>query len=282
MSKKILVSLTTNDNKAYEITGRDIGGGKVALDVYDNNSAGGGGVTQVVDSGIILNTYAFHDLDEAAAGITYIGYKDGNGAWLIKKMDESATPDIQMLYANESNNVTHATYTSAWTNRATLTYNEIDALTFDSVSTAGVTNYSVSATISSLANGASAYLLGVTSTTTVTFTDFELTSDNGNILIQLYEAGTVSANGTPITSYDMDRQGATTATMTTFVNPTVTGDGTLLSTHEIPSTDKKTGGGGEHTGENWRFKLSTNYFLKITNNSGSVANLRGNFYWSEG
>jgi hypothetical protein len=75
----------------------------------------------------ILAEYQFQDLREASP-LTYVGYMKNDGSWLFKKLDENT--DLSMTYANVSNNAGVTTYADAFTNRATLTYENFDQLTF--------------------------------------------------------------------------------------------------------------------------------------------------------
>ena len=58
--------------------------------------------------------YLFSDLDEVSP-ITYIGYENKDGWWIIKKLDE--TIGMIMTYATGESN-----YNANWVNRASLTY----------------------------------------------------------------------------------------------------------------------------------------------------------------
>ena len=59
-------------------------------------------------------------LEEASQTITYIGLESLSGTWWIKKID--STSGIQ--HASVSTDPSYTTYTTAWTNRATLTYSD--------------------------------------------------------------------------------------------------------------------------------------------------------------
>lgn len=67
------------------------------------------------------NQYATNTIDEASDTLTYIGKEDGNGAWLVQKIDTSS--GTVFTYATVTNNPTYTTYSDAWTARASLTYN---------------------------------------------------------------------------------------------------------------------------------------------------------------
>jgi len=104
--------------------------------VYDDtnklirtSSSGSGGVSVVnISSSDVIDSYKTHDIEEDGT-TTYVGKQDVNGTWLIMKIVEVGD-DTDITYANISNNVTKTTYTTAWTDRTTLTYVDISDLTF--------------------------------------------------------------------------------------------------------------------------------------------------------
>lgn len=60
-------------------------------------------------------------LDEVTSGTdTYVGYEIVSGGWLIKHIDTSAGTVIR--FASQKNNTGTTDYSTAWTNRASLTY----------------------------------------------------------------------------------------------------------------------------------------------------------------
>lgn len=85
--------------------------GKPAVDVNVVQSAEGG-------------AYQVNNLEDAAT--LYVGKSKSNGTWLIEKFVEAT--GIKS-YANLSNNGSVTTYSDAWTNRATLTFNRFDEIT---------------------------------------------------------------------------------------------------------------------------------------------------------
>jgi len=78
---------------------------------YENKQAS---ISSVAD-------YEFQDMSDSGTGIIYVGSKSKSGNYLIKKITEIGT-DVEVRFANISNNAGNATYASAWTNRATLAY----------------------------------------------------------------------------------------------------------------------------------------------------------------
>lgn len=72
--------------------------------------------------------YKTHEVDDASPD-TYVGQINArNGAWLIQYISDSSG-DLQITYANESNNGAYSTLAAAWADRLTLVYTTIDNLT---------------------------------------------------------------------------------------------------------------------------------------------------------
>lgn len=61
-----------------------------------------------------------NDIEEASSTVTYIGLESSNNKWWIKKIDTSSGNSFQ--HASVTNNSSYTDYDTAWTNRATLTY----------------------------------------------------------------------------------------------------------------------------------------------------------------
>jgi hypothetical protein len=69
-----------------------------------------------------LATLADFSVNDIEDGVTsYFGNTKPDGTWLIKKLT-----DTSLSYATVTNNGAVTTYSSAWTNRATLTYGRFD------------------------------------------------------------------------------------------------------------------------------------------------------------
>lgn len=67
--------------------------------------------------------YATNHLDDyTTTSVTYVGQEDKDGTWKIIKIDETGNFPV-FTYASISNNATKTTYSDAWTDRVTLTYN---------------------------------------------------------------------------------------------------------------------------------------------------------------
>lgn len=95
--------------------------------------------------------------------------------------------------------------------------------------------------------------------------------------LQIYEGTTVSANGTPVTSYNVNRDSSNTATVSAFTAPTITGDGTLIWSGKIGSGFDAT---ESSTGEIIA-ATNTNYLFRITKNTANVHYFDYDFEWYE-
>ena len=57
----------------------------------------------------------------------YLGKSAGGNAWLVQKFSTSTG---EMRYASQDNNPSVATYTAAWANKLTLTYDQYQVVGF--------------------------------------------------------------------------------------------------------------------------------------------------------
>ena len=73
----------------------------------------------------VASKYQTNHIDDATTNVLYVGLDDKDGAWLVKKLDETTTPAV-LTYATNTNNGAIASYTSAWSSRASLTYGRFD------------------------------------------------------------------------------------------------------------------------------------------------------------
>lgn len=67
-----------------------------------------------------LTSFGTNNIDEYDSTTTYVGKEDKDGNWVIQKIDTSSGTSI--TYATETNNPTYTTYSDAWTDRTSLTY----------------------------------------------------------------------------------------------------------------------------------------------------------------
>lgn len=106
----------------------------------------------------------------------------------------------------------------------------------------------------------------------------DVNSGRGNVDLSLYEGATVSADGTALPLVALNRAGAHAAATTMFHTPTVTSPGSLIGSHWLPPTATGVGQSANgmvfsEEGMEWVFSPSTNYLLRITNNSGASISL---------
>ncbi len=76
----------------------------------------------------VFQLYQVNEVDDNGAGVTYVGKAKTDGKWFIERITESGD-DLSKDYANLSNNSGVTTFSTAWTNRASLTYGNIETIT---------------------------------------------------------------------------------------------------------------------------------------------------------
>ena len=108
----------------------------------------------------------------------------------------------------------------------------------------------------------------------------------GDVDIQSYEGATASNDGTPITTFNTNRNSSNTADMVLNSAPTLTGDGSLVHTTWAPPTANGVGQSAQgvsniEAGEEWILKPGTKYLIRITNNSGGTIDYRWELLWYE-
>ena len=91
--------------------------------IFDSN----GNPISSFGGGSPLATYATNDIDDGdtTTDITYIGKETDSGTWAILKIDETTSTLPTFQYATVKNNAGTTTYSTAWTNRASLTYQDV-------------------------------------------------------------------------------------------------------------------------------------------------------------
>lgn len=80
-------------------------------------SAGQGALKRVTTNA--LGEYNVNDM-EVSGAVTHVGKEDPDGNWYIQKIDESSGTSIR--YATIKNNANYTTYSTAWTDKASLSY----------------------------------------------------------------------------------------------------------------------------------------------------------------
>lgn len=124
------------------------------------------------------------------------------------------------------------------------------------------------------------YLLKVPAASYPHLRQVKITGTGGPMDIYLFESPTTSADGTGMTEINYNRNSANAPTMTVFADPTVSADGTELEYLLVTGTKHDT---GLSEGEQIEFVLkpSTNYLVKVTNNSGSTVSYALKLFWYE-
>ncbi len=129
--------------------------------------------------------------------------------------------------------------------------------------------FSVTIVDASVADGADFDILLVTGTTKVIVALAAATSGDADVIF--YEDTTVSDNGSAVSVVNMNRNSAKASNMSAFEAPTVTGVGTELFNVSFPGGEKKDAvpvSAASSLG--WYLKPSSNYLLRITNQSGGA------------
>jgi len=106
-----------------------------------------------------------------------------------------------------------------------------------------------------------------------------IATSNAEFIIDIYEGTTVSADGTPVTVFNNDRNSATTATVSLFTSPTITGDGTLLWRSKLG--DSGNPAGSLQTSQELIAKDNENYLLRITKVTSGTHYIDYDFFWYE-
>lgn len=130
--------------------------------------------------------------------------------------------------------------------------------------------------------GTTAYLMFRTPNTTTRVHAKALIEAEAEFLVEIYEGGTVSADGTPVVANnnDRDKQNTHVAELTAFSAPTVTADGTLLWATRVGSGRGDT---GVSPGLGYEIIAATNqlYLFKITKAATSTHYINFDFFWYE-
>lgn len=76
----------------------------------------------LVRPGLVNRTFEASDQDTADATYYYFGFLTQDGNWMIQRFDNSVPNVVNYRYACLKNNAGYNVYSSAWTDRASLTY----------------------------------------------------------------------------------------------------------------------------------------------------------------
>lgn len=101
--------------------------GVAVVEVFSGSGLNENQVLGLIRSENVFANYKTQEIDEAGV-TTYVGQVKTSGAWLLTKIVDTSG-DLQINYANISNNETKTTFSSAWTDRSILNYALISSLT---------------------------------------------------------------------------------------------------------------------------------------------------------
>ena len=123
------------------------------------------------------------------------------------------------------------------------------------------------------------YFMFVTPDTTTRIHARSHIATEGEFVVEIFEGGTVSANGTELTGINNERDSTNVATLVTYANPTVTGDGDFL-------WGARTGAGKDATvslGQGYEIVVKRNetYIFKITKIGVQTLWVDSDFWWYE-
>lgn len=144
--------------------------------------------------------------------------------------------------------------------------------------------WSIGVSMGALNQGATSRILARTKDLKLHLRYYSFAVSAAPCTISFFENTIVSADGTAITARNRNRPiGATQpADVDVFLNPTVTGNGTLLETRLVTGS-KQDGGNIESPYEEWVLLPNTNYMFAITNNvnQNSDFTVFNSFWYSE-
>lgn len=144
--------------------------------------------------------------------------------------------------------------------------------------------FHASHTNGSVSNGANVDVLLATGAAVETHASWEVFA-GGQVTIYLYEAPTVSANGTALTVYNMKRDSLNAPDGLLYHTPTVsaTGSVALVNGRILPGGTSPTTrvGGGIRSGAEWILAPDTLYLLRVANTSGGTIAVNVVLEWYE-
>ena len=163
------------------------------------------------------------------------------------------------------------------------------AMTTQSYTEANVKNglqYEANSPLISLAAAANSDILFTTGSKPVIIKSRTIAFSGVGISAAVYEAPTITANGTAIAAYNLSRIIPTAAVSTLSSGPTVTATGTQISakTFAIGSTGVGNSSLGTYavSGSERVLKPQTSYLLRITNTGPDTCSISAYISWYEG
>lgn len=125
------------------------------------------------------------------------------------------------------------------------------------------------------------YMMGRTGDKVAHLLGYHIIADSNDLLVQFFEAPTVTANGTQQTVVSRNRVTSEAPEMQVFTGPTVTADGTLLNASKIFASGQGANkvGGDTTIPIEWLLKPNTDYIFKLT--PGGTTEITADFTWIE-
>ena len=137
--------------------------------------------------------------------------------------------------------------------------------------------------VDNLSNGASFYwLLDNPADNYAHLRLIHFVSDGAPAEFFLFEAPTVTGNGTQGSPKNCNRASANAANLDVYRGATVSADGEQLDFGLIPGTRTTGGSGGDGVETEWILDPSTKYVVKFTNASGGAVDAGLRLFWYEG
>lgn len=130
-----------------------------------------------------------------------------------------------------------------------------------------------------LPQAATSYVVGITGTRNIFMTRRSIYTDGGGLLFSVLERPTVTGIGTPVPTFNVDRNRTETSTFLLQDSQLQVSAGTLIDQVHVL-------GGGAYALPNqievvWILKRNSKYAAQIENVGRSVANISISWYWYE-
>ena len=109
----------------------------------------------------------------------------------------------------------------------------------------------------------------------------EAASSGTKLTLELFEGGTVAANGTAVAGVNRNRNSSASAGMLAYHTPTTPAPTTLIDTIYAPASAGPQTNKGMITDSEFILKPATKYFVKLTNGDGGTQDLSVYLQWYE-
>lgn len=130
-----------------------------------------------------------------------------------------------------------------------------------------------------IAAGQSVYMMGRTGTKVTHLSSYFVRGSGSPLTIQFFENPTVTANGTLQEPIPRNRIASVPPLMHVYAGPTISNDGSLLSTHVVFGANKDAS--SDDLKSEWLLAPNTNYIFKLTNGASQSVQFSAGFLWLE-